>query len=401
MTLDDAIAFVERTSGGAVDKVSRERFRLALDSLGNPHTKIPTFHVAGTNGKGAVSMMLTNGVLAAGHTVGTYMSPFVYDVRERWLIDGAPVAEGDFINATSKVMEAVLDVEQGTPSVSTFEIKTLVAFVLFELLGLDYIVLEVGIGGLLDATNVIPAPIAAVITSIGFDHVDLLGPTIDDIAFQKAGIIKRGTGIVVCGDANPNVRAVVNQVATKNDTSVVFPAPVDTAEMALPGTHQRMNAAVALVALEHRFGRLQDVVIRAVRSTTLPGRFETKVVDGRIVIFDGAHNQAAAKGLASAIKERCNAGKITLVVAHSGNHDSAGFGSELLDVTENIVVTCTPFRPQAPDATAAFYNAMNKRVSIITDPLAAMKHAVEMTDIGSSVVVCGSFYLASSFQKLD
>jgi dihydrofolate synthase/folylpolyglutamate synthase len=400
LTLENAIAFVERTSGGAVDKGSRERFRLALESLGNPHTKIPTFHIAGTNGKGAVSMMLTNGVLAAGHTVGTYMSPFVYDVRERWLINGAPVAEGHFIDATSKVMDAVLDVEQGTPSVSTFEIKTLVAFVLFEMLGLDYIVLEVGIGGLLDATNVIPAPVAAAITSIGFDHVDLLGPTIEDIAFQKAGIIKRGTGIVVCGDANPNVRAVVNQVATDTDTPVVFPEPLATAEMALPGAHQRMNAAVAMVALEHRFGRLQIAVVNAVADTTLPGRFETKIVDGRTVIFDGAHNQAAAKGLASAIKERCQSGKVTLVVAHSGNHDSAGFGSELLDVTEHVIVTCTPFRPQAPDATAAFYNAMNKRVAIITDPLAAIKHAVEMTDIGSSVVVCGSFYLASSFQKL-
>jgi len=132
--LEMAINFVERTTGGAVDKTSREHFRMALESLGRPHATIPTFHVAGTNGKGAVSMMLTNGIIASGHSVGTYMSPFVYDIRERWLVNGAPVNENDFIKATIKVMDAVLEIEQGKPSVSTFAIKTLVAFVLFDML---------------------------------------------------------------------------------------------------------------------------------------------------------------------------------------------------------------------------------------------------------------------------
>ncbi|MEY3602351.1 MAG: hypothetical protein RL169_1595, partial [Armatimonadota bacterium] len=330
--LEQAINFVERTAGGAVDKASREHFRLALDRLGRPHTTTPTFHVAGTNGKGAVSMMLTNGIKAAGHSVGTYMSPFVYDIRERWLVNGKPVDEADFINATTKVMDVILNIEQGKPSVSTFEIKTLVAFVLFEMLKLDYVVLEVGIGGLLDATNVIPPPVAAIITSIGFDHVDLLGPTIEDIARQKAGIIKAGTGIIVCGDRNPSVRAVVRNCASDANTAVEFPDPVTGNRLELPGEHQRMNAAVALSALEHRFGTLSERTFDSVLGTTLPGRFESIVADGRIVVFDGAHNQAAARGLASAIRERCPEGRVTLVVAHSGNHDSAGFGSELINV---------------------------------------------------------------------
>lgn len=400
MTLENAIAFVERTSGGVVDKASREHFRQALDALGKPHLTIPTFHVAGTNGKGAVSMMLTNGIMAAGHTVGTYMSPFVYDVRERWLINGKPVLEVDFINATSKVAGALIDIEQGKPSVSTFEIKTLVAFALFEMLQLDYVVLEVGIGGLLDATNVISAPVAAIITSIGFDHVELLGPTIEDIAFQKAGIIKPGTGIVVCGDKNPSVQAVVQRVASDAETPVVLPQPVTNMDLALPGEHQRMNAAVALTALEHGFGKLPDGVVDSVLATTLPGRFESKIVNGRTVIFDGAHNQAAAKGLASAIKERCPAAMVTLVVAHSGNHDSAGFGSELIDVVQRVVVTSTPFRPQAPEATATYYTSMDKPTDIVSDPFRAIQHAVEISDKETTIVVCGSFYLASSFQKL-
>ena len=398
--LEEAINFVERTAGGAVDKASREHFRLALDRLGRPHTTIPTFHVAGTNGKGAVSMMLTNGIKAAGHSVGTYMSPFVYDIRERWLVNGKPVDEADFINATTKVMDVILNIEQGKPSVSTFEIKTLVAFVLFEMLKLDYVVLEVGIGGLLDATNVIPPPIAAIITSISFDHVDLLGPTIEDIARQKAGIIKAGTGTVVCGDRNPSVQAVVSRCAMDANTSVKFPDAVTSKMLALPGEHQRMNAAVALSALEHRFGTLSECTFDSVLGTTLPGRFESKVVDGRTVVFDGAHNQAAARGLASAIRERCPEGRVTLVVAHSGNHDSAGFGSELINVVDNVVITTTPFRPQHPEATAAFYASMNKSVTVVPDTSAAIQHAINMTGHGKAIVVCGSFYLASSFQDI-
>lgn len=396
--LEMAISFVERTAGGAVDKASREHFRMALDALGRPHTTIPTFHVAGTNGKGAVSMMLTNGIIASGYSVGTYMSPFVYDIRERWLVNGTPVNEEDFIRATIKVMDAVLTIEQGKPSVSTFEIKTLVAFALFDMLKLDYVVLEVGIGGLLDATNVIPPPLAAIVTSIGFDHVELLGPTIEDIAMQKAGIIKPGTGIVVCGDSNPNVQAIVSRSASNAKSPVQFPQPVTTKMLALPGEHQRMNAAVALAALEHRFGSLAESVVDSVLGTTLPGRFESRLIDGRNVIFDGAHNQAAARALASAIRERCPGGCVTLVVAHSGNHDCAGFGSELLDVIDNVIVTTTPFRPQPPDATAAFYASMNKNVRVITQAAAALRHAVDITDQGKDVVVCGSFYLASSFR---
>jgi len=401
MSLSDAVTFVERTTGGAVDKASRELFRKALDCLGNPHAKIPTFHVAGTNGKGAVSMMLTNGILAYGHTVGTYMSPFVYDVRERWLINGNPVSADDFVLASDRVMRIVLDIEQGKPSVSTFEIKTLVAFVLFDMLDVDYVVLEVGIGGLLDATNVIPAPVSAIITSIGFDHVDLLGPTIEDIAFQKAGIIKPETGIVVCGVGNPSVQTVIETCASEFSVPVVFPNPLSEMTLALPGDHQRMNAAVALAALEHRFETLSESIIDAVVSTTLPGRFECKVINGRTVIFDGAHNQAAARGLASAINERCGPNKVVLIVAHSGNHDSAGFGKELLGVTRHVIVTCTPFRPQAPEAAAAFYESMNTSVAIVSNPDAAIREALGLYDKDVAIVICGSFYLASSFKKLD
>ena len=401
MTLAAAITFVERTSGGAVDKASRELFRYALECLGNPHAKIPTFHVAGTNGKGAVSMMLTNGILTSGHTVGTYMSPFVYDVRERWLINGNPVAFDDFVLATDRVMCVVLEIEQGKPSISTFEIKTLVAFVLFDMLDVDYVVLEVGIGGLLDATNVIPAPVAAIITSIGLDHVDLLGPTIEDIAFQKAGIIKPETGIVVCGDGSPSVKTVVETCASESSVPIMFPNRLSGMTLALPGDHQRMNAAVALAALEHKFGSLTDSITNAVLATTLPGRFEIKVVNGRTVIFDGAHNQAAARGLASAITERCGPNKVVLIVAHSGNHHSAGFGKELLGVTRHVIVTCTPFRPQAPEAAAAFYESMNTSVAIVSNPDAAIREALGLYDKDVAIVICGSFYLASSFKKLD
>jgi dihydrofolate synthase/folylpolyglutamate synthase len=159
-----------------------------------------------------------------------------------------------------------------------------------------------------------------------------------------------------------------------------------------------MNAAVALCALEHRFGILSERTFDSVLGTTLPGRFESIVVDGRIVVFDGAHNQAAARGLASAIRERCPEGRVTLVVAHSGNHDSAGFGSELINVVDNVIVTTTPFRPQQPEETAAFYASMNKSVTVVPDASAAIQHGINMTRHGKAIVVCGSFYLASSFQ---
>lgn len=394
----DVIQFLERHTPVPKDRSNRVLFQTVLQALGHPEQRIPAIHVAGTNGKGAVSMMITNGLVTAGKRVGTYLSPFVYDIRERWLIDGKPVSVEHLSYVSDRVRRTLDVVETTGPVVSTFEIKTLVAFELFHLLALDIMVIEVGIGGLLDATNVIPAPEVAIITSIGLDHSDLLGNSIAEIAAQKAGIIKAGTKLVLSGVDEPETRAVIDHTAHRFDINVEYPEPV-TQTCLLPGRHQKQNAALAHRAVTFVCKNIQDV-LPAILETTLPGRFETKIVMGRILVFDGAHNPAAAHTLCQAVRERFPCQQITLVVAHTGGHDSQAFADELIPIVNQIYVTQTQFRPIAVDVLLRNYNGFPASIVSDTDMFTAVDKAIQATPQGDIVLITGSFYLAPTFQRL-
>jgi dihydrofolate synthase/folylpolyglutamate synthase len=260
--------------------------REACAAAGHPEEGLTCVHVAGTNGKGSVCAMVESIARVQGLRTGLYTSPHLCRFAERIRLDGEPI---DDVRLT-RLLHRALDIGS---ELSFFEVATLAAFFAFEEARPDIVVLEVGLGGRLDATNVIPTPRAAAITRIALDHADRLGPRLVDIAREKAGIAKRGLDIVV-GGATPEVRAAIDEVARSHGatTSGLEGVSVPGA-IGLAGEHQQENARIA-AALGARIGASRDAVREGIAATRWPGRLERI---GRFLL-DAAHNPDGAEALA-------------------------------------------------------------------------------------------------------
>jgi dihydrofolate synthase/folylpolyglutamate synthase len=262
---------------------------------GNPERSFASVHVAGTNGKGSVSAMVESIARAHGLKVGLYTSPHLCRFAERIRIDGAPIEDG----ALAEVLHEVLD---GAPDLSFFEAATLAAFVAFRQARVDLAVVEVGLGGRLDATNVLVKPAAAAITRIALDHTDRLGPTLVDIAREKAGIAKPGLEIVV-GPMKGEVRAAIDEVAHSNGATTIEAEGEDTRRdlsggwLPLAGEHQIRNAAIAY-RLGKQLGFAEEAILRGLRETRWPGRLEVIERPDGPYLLDAAHNPDGAEALA-------------------------------------------------------------------------------------------------------
>jgi dihydrofolate synthase/folylpolyglutamate synthase len=261
--------------------------REACERTGHPERAFRAVHVAGTNGKGSVCAMVESIARAAGIRTGMYTSPHLCRFAERIRIDGEPLTD----EALAGLLTRALD--EG-PDLSFFETATLAAFLAFREAKVELAVVEVGLGGRLDATNVIPTPAAAAITRIALDHTDRLGTTLEAIAREKAGIAKPGLDLLL-GDMPPSVRAAIDEVAHAcgATTTLVGDEPLDV-NLGLAGAHQRDNARIA-VALARRIGASPAAVARGLSDVRWPGRLE------RIgnVLLDGAHNPDGARALAA------------------------------------------------------------------------------------------------------
>lgn len=277
-----------------------------LDRLGNPHIGMRAFHVAGTNGKGTVTGMIAACLTAAGYKTGSFFSPYVYDFRERIQIDGEMISKSD----VARLMELLkpiadeMDFEEvGGPT--EFEFKTAMAFVYWKEMGCDVASVEVGLGGRLDATNVIEDPLCSVITEIGMDHQQYLGDTIEKIAFEKAGIIKPGRPVVT-GVTDDRAFAVIQRVAGERGCAcarVLSPTPnpslISEDEGGKP-EYQRRNEAVAVAALEVGMPVSPAAIENALRGFSMPGRMELVSKEPNVVL-DGAHNEQAIRAVLNAI----------------------------------------------------------------------------------------------------
>lgn len=300
--------------GGDAYKPGLERIGLFLDLLGSPHLSYPTVHVAGTNGKGSVSHILAAVLRTAGYRVGLFTSPHLHDFRERIRIDGVPVAEStvvDFVERHRADMERI--------GLSFFEMTAAMAFDAFRSAEADVAVIETGLGGRLDATNVV-SPLSGVITNIGLEHTEFLGPTIAAVAGEKAGIIKRGVPVVI-GEHDPESDPVFRAVAAERQSPIRFAEDEFTVvsdsndlsgsrfvierrdgatldlSLDLGGDYQRRNIVTALAALDvlrTRLPRIDDRAVsegcrRAAAITGLQGRWQ-KLGERPLVICDTGHN---------------------------------------------------------------------------------------------------------------
>ncbi|HEM3602685.1 bifunctional folylpolyglutamate synthase/dihydrofolate synthase [Streptococcus suis] len=302
------------TKQGQVFHYKMEKIEYALELLGNPQFAVPIIHVAGTNGKGSTIAFLRQLFQVHGLRVGSFVSPHMVSVRDRICIDSQPISDHDFQHYLQKVYDLEQEVATRYEPLRYFEVMVLIMFLYFEAQQPDVALVEVGIGGLLDTTNVV-APALSVITSIGMDHQDLLGSTLREIAEQKAGIIKENVPVVL-GPLSPETTVICRHIAQDKQASVhqfgqeftykagQFSNPdIDLSELVLglAGHHQEENAAVALQTFLLYMTNIQkdiqpQLIQQALAQTSWPGRLELVVQEPKIYL-DGAHNVPAIERL--------------------------------------------------------------------------------------------------------
>ena len=337
------------------------RMEAILETLGNPERELKSIHIAGTNGKGSTAAMVTAFAKAHGLRVGTFTSPHMDSIRERIQLDGVPLGEEPFWQAASVVREVENRLFEEWGAFNYFEILTAMMFVVFQQEAVDLAIIEVGIGGLLDNTNV-GHPLVSVITTIGLDHQDLLGSTLEEITAQKAGIIKAGQQVVV-GPVTRECMDVIREIASEKgatvqafgeDFSLVEDAYQDAVftislkQLALKGTFQKENATVAIRAFRswmEATGRSvqAEFIEAALRVVSWPGRMEV-LQETPLVIIDGAHNLPAIERLVQNMTARVGK-KQTLLFSALTRKDSQQMLAKLQEALPDVNIILTSFHP--------------------------------------------------------
>ncbi len=407
-----------------------DRMRRLLGLAGNPHQRLRALHIAGTKGKGSTAAMTAAILTAAGYRTGLYTSPHLVDFRERIRVDDAMIPRAAVARWVQRIrpwLECLRDSPVGKPTF--FEAYTLLAFCYFVEAGTDFAVLEVGLGGRLDATNVV-TPVACAITALGLDHTNLLGGTIEQIAAEKGGIIKPGVPVVLAPHP-PAARAVLRRQAKERAAPVVTvrrgrvsgrpsgrsvviePLPsnaigtrfnlrglLDTyrgLRVALGGEHQALNAAVAVTLAELATRGDRPVTPAAVRrglaAVQWPGRLQ--VVQRRpTVVLDAAHDALSARLLARSLRALFRWRRLMLVVGMSAEKDAAAFLRALAPLADEIICTAadTP-RALSPDALGTLVTRHGVPWRSVPNVRDAVRAAVQLAGRGDVVCVTASVYV--------
>ena len=356
-------------------------FRRQLARLGNPQNSYPIIHVAGTNGKGTVCTLLARVLTCAGEKTGLFISPHLISPTERMQIDGTEIAPQDFRQAVEKVLSCEQE------PLNFFEVLTAAAFVYFAEKQVKYGVLETGLGGRKDPTNICN-PVLSIIASVGLDHTQWLGHTLEQIALEKAGSIKPGVP-VLCGAMSSAAKDVIEKTAREKDSPLEIVRAEDS-----PG-----NARVQNVQLVRRGAELlgisSKVVQSALETARLPGRFETRCVGGKTIILDGAHNPPAMENLLAFWQTTPFAKQRTVVLC--GFMKDKDYPSMLRALTsrfeEGIVTVASSSRAAGSAQLAA---RLPSGWKFIPDVSAAWEHAQKKADV---ILCTGSFYLVGAVLK--
>ena len=338
-----------------------------LELMGNPHNKLKFVHIAGTNGKGSTAAMTASILQKAGYRVGLYTSPYIYRFNERMQINGEPISDSELTEITAWVKPKAQSMAE---SPTEFELVSCVAFEYFMRNRCDIVVLEVGMGGALDSTNVIAAPEVAVITNIGLDHTDVLGKTVEEIALTKAGIFKTGCDAVIYR-GTPSVEAVFETVCKEKNipltkanfegltlhshglTGQVFDCGERKAlELPLLGDHQLHNAAVVLSVVDRLIARgwniTEENIRHGIREVSWPGRFDVMQQDP-LFIIDGGHNPQCIEALVKNIQDYLADKKVIVLTGVLADKDYADMYKPVMPLVQEFVCI-TPPNPRKLDA---------------------------------------------------
>lgn len=418
MTGQEAVAYID-TFQWQAHAPGLERIRTLLHALGDPQKELKFVHVAGTNGKGSVCAYLASVLRCAGYRVGLCTSPFLEDFRERIQVDGElipPETLGELTELARPAAEAMED------HPTEFELITAVAMLYFRRCRCDIVVLEVGLGGALDASNVIDVPEAAVITAMGMDHAAILGPTLGDIAAAKAGIIKPGGAVVSFGGC-PEADAVIRErcreqgaqltevdfsrlrvVGTGLDGTDLEFAPYGALHVPLVGLYQAKNAAVAVTTVEVLEKRGWEISRRALEqglaSVCWPGRLEVVRRAGPVILRDGAHNAHGMAATVESLRALFPGKKLTILMGVMADKDVEDM-LKLLAPIAGQVFTVRPESPRAMPAEelAALVNRYGVPAVPCAGVAAGLQAAAEAAGADGAVCALGSLYLVGEVRR--
>ena len=395
-----------RTFTHSRDALDLDRIRVVLDKLGNPHEKVPIFHVAGTKGKGSTCAILSSLLQSAGYRVGVFSQPHLISIHERLVIDGKPISDEDWVNCLNKLLPNLEAMRNADMPLTFFDIITIMSILYFEERGVDFMILEVGLGGRLDSTNVV-TPIVSIITSIDYDHTHILGDSLEVIAAEKAGIIKEGIP-VISGESQSGPSEVIAKIANEKNAALhVGIEPIES-PINLHGIHQRQNAAVAVkaIAVAAELGLVtvdQSQIERGLMNVKLRARFEILHEDP-LLILDGAHNPSSMRALRETIKSEFPEHKIHLLLGMTEDKEIVKSLDEILPIAHRVIFTNTGFQKSADPKELAQLAQSIKGISGLQIAVEAeIESAYRMLLDGLSPdqigCITGSFYLAGEVAK--
>ncbi|MCL0035643.1 bifunctional folylpolyglutamate synthase/dihydrofolate synthase [Thermodesulfovibrionales bacterium] len=406
-----------------------EKTEKILSRLGNPQRNFFSFHVSGTNGKGSVSAMIASIVMAHGFSVGLYTSPHIVSFTERIRVNNRQITETEVVDLTNEIKSRLQSVKDRIPEPTFFEFTTAMAFLYFSRNAVDWAVIEVGMGGRLDATNVI-MPVVSVITVVDYDHEEFLGETLTDIATEEAGIIKRGIPTISAMQEKEAEEVICKTVAERASPFVIygrdFSGTLRSSDIKgitfdyhdgtytltdlstpLPGDHQLFNACVAvkaaMIALEGEMGdkkwKTGDLK-KGLASTKWSGRLEI-VSDNPLIMVDGAHNPGAATALSEFIKKQLSGYKIIFIIGIMSDKDVVGILKPLLPLASEIIFTAPDYgRAMPPERLAGLASAMGFPSKVANYAREAIEMAIKEALHPSLILITGSFYTIGEAMKI-
>lgn len=424
MNYQECIHYLEQEVGfGSVPGL--ERIQLLCDKLGNPEKKLSVIHVAGTNGKGSAVAMLSSVLKEAGYHVGTYTSPHLESYNERYQINGEEISDAAFAKEISLIRRLCEELErEGKPVPTLFEITTGAAFHYFYEEQVDVLILEVGLGGRFDATNVLPAPLLSLIMSISIDHTDFLGDTIEKIAMEKAGIIKKNCPVVLYSQEEI-VYNIIKDAADRmdapfyclNDAEIIVASQtlegtvfsvknknisLHNLELSLLGSYQIENCLAVLeacIVLQKCGLHISEKALReGLKNARWAGRMEL-CGKAPLVILDGAHNADGIRQLAKSLSLYFREKKVTLILGVLGDKEYQKMAEEILPFAETVILT-EPHSERKLDvfSFARSISDFNGTVYTEKEIEAAYEKAYSLTAADGIILCCGSLYMIGAMR---